>query len=439
MRTRATLGVLLAVAAALVCLGGTASSAQAAGPEWTLEMTNSVDPFEGDVFIRGPEPAQANLWYVTITNTGDAPASGPTTFTNILPPGVKLVNIGYGPFYTCCGPLLGQCVTAQEVQAGTPLSCTVNIKTPPEPEGGIEPIQPGQVLGVVSFSVEVLPGSADLLTNEFTLSGGGAPTATVTDSVKVIDTEPFHVGRFEARTTTASEAPPAAMEECCNGPQTVQQPLYDVAGGHPPGTTMNRFTFARYPGNEELKDAVVKLPPGYFGNPAAAPTCPMSVMLEANPWSFDEPACPAGLQNRNGGRVDRRLVRVSEGEAALQRHPGSWLFRPILGQHLRQRADAVCGSAAEKRGIRPDDRVDELGPHRGQNVLRLLLRRAQRTWIGHLGRAVPVQPRQLLGSRAEMGNIRRQLGEPGQGESGKRTSPTSPIRSGRSTRSSPRR
>ena len=106
MRMRAIFEVLLAVTAILVCLGGSASSAQA-GPQWTLEMTNSIDPFEGDVFIRGPQPAQANIWTVTITQTGDAPTSGPITFTDTLPPGVKLVNIGHGSFYTCCGPLSG--------------------------------------------------------------------------------------------------------------------------------------------------------------------------------------------------------------------------------------------------------------------------------------------------------------------------------------------
>ena len=53
MRARAILGVLLAVTAIFVCLGGIASFAQAAEPKWNVEMTHSTDPFEGDTFIRG--------------------------------------------------------------------------------------------------------------------------------------------------------------------------------------------------------------------------------------------------------------------------------------------------------------------------------------------------------------------------------------------------
>ena len=134
--------------------------------------------------------------------------------------------------------------------------------------------------------VEVLPGSPDTLTNEFTLSGGGAPTVTVKDSVGVIDSEPFHIGRFEARTTSVSEAPPPPGYTATTACESHNKPLYDVAGGHPPGTTMNRFYFAMYPANEQMKDAVVKLPPGFFGNPAATPRCPIS-NIQSIP--FDSP------------------------------------------------------------------------------------------------------------------------------------------------------
>ncbi len=97
MRTRAIFGMLLAVTAIFVA-SAAALPPPRPRPEWTVEMTHSTDPFEGDTFIRGPEPAQANHWDICITNTGDAPTTGPVTFTDVLPPGVKVVGIGYGTF-----------------------------------------------------------------------------------------------------------------------------------------------------------------------------------------------------------------------------------------------------------------------------------------------------------------------------------------------------
>ncbi len=313
MRPRAVLGILLAVTAIFVGLGGIASSAQAA-PQWGVTMTHSKDPFEGDTFIRGPEAAGANRWDISIANTGDVTTVGPVTLTDVLPPGVKVVGIGYGSFGVGNEP----CPSAAELNEGVPMTCTIkNLE-----------LGPGAVLGGIGIAVEVLPGSPDTLTNEFTLSGGDAPTVTLKDSVGAIDTAPFHVGRFEARTTEVSEAPTFATEaqpglECCSGPKINYQPLFDQAGGHPPGTTMNRFTFALYPGNEQFKDAVVRLPPGYFGNPAAAPRCPIGIVqnrpMFEYPVVLDLPGCPPGskvgmvgisIGNYYGGVQTRSLYNV---------------------------------------------------------------------------------------------------------------------------------
>jgi uncharacterized repeat protein (TIGR01451 family) len=306
MRTRAFLGLLLAVTVIFGGLGGVASSAQAA-PQWGVTMTHSTDPFEGDTFIRGEEPGyslffgNANHWDINIINTGDETATGPLTFTDVLPPGIKVVSIGYGTFGTG-GENTPACPSLTEINEGVPLTCSMNLQSPANyPDPG--PIPPGQPFAPIYIAVEVLPGSPDTLTNEFTLSGGGAPTVTLKDSVGVIDTEPFHVGRFEARTTEVSEAPTPATEnipglECCEGPKINYQPLDNVAGGHPPGTTMNRFTFARYPTNEQFKDAVVRVPPGFFGNPAAAPRCPISILQGRPSFEYpvvqDLPGCPPG-------------------------------------------------------------------------------------------------------------------------------------------------
>jgi uncharacterized repeat protein (TIGR01451 family) len=298
---------VLAVTAILVGLGGASSSAQAAGPEWTLKTTHSTDFVKGDVFIRGPEAAgtpiwgNANHWDISITNTGDAPIAGSITFTDVLPPGVKVVGISYGNF-GMGGENTPLCPTIKEINEGVPLTCTMKAESPANyPDPG--PIPPGQPLASMYIAVEVLPGSPETLTNEFTLSGGGAPTATVKDSVAVVDPGPFHIGKFEARTTVESEAPTEATingdgYENWPGAKIEYKPLFDVAGGHPPGTTMNRFYYDKFPAYSQFKDAVVRVPPGFFGNPAAAPRCPIATILSRPNFEYpvvhDLPGCPPG-------------------------------------------------------------------------------------------------------------------------------------------------
>jgi hypothetical protein len=259
MGTRAFYGLLLAVTMVLV---GMVSSAEAAPtPVWSMTMTHNVDPFES-----GSEPV--NLWEMNIVNIGKGTASGPVTFTDVLPPGVKVKSINWGSFYACCGPLLAP--TAEEVNSGTPFTFTLDFKTPPVQEGGVEFLPPGASLAGMSVQVEFPPGSPETLTNTATISGGGAlsPT-TATDTVPAIDLPPFHVKKFEA-------------ESSRNGVE------YTVAGGHQL-ETLNRFTFPLYP-NEEMKNAFVKLPAGYFANPAAAPRCPLGDITRFEP--FD--TCPPG-------------------------------------------------------------------------------------------------------------------------------------------------
>jgi hypothetical protein len=283
MQTRAIYGLLSAIAVLLV---GMVSSAQAAGPAWSVEITHTTDPFLGNVWVRGE--AAGGLWTVTPRNTGDAPTTkDPTTLTLHLPDeGIKLRGLGSNYYWTC--------PTAEEVNGGTPAVCNSNsYYWPIEPNGSTES---------VVANIEVLPGTFENITLSATVSGGGTPDGTGSDTVPVIDMAPFHVGRFEARTTKVSEEPTPATEglpglECCEGPKIEYKPLDEVAGSHPSGTTMNRFYFAPFP-NEEMKDSVVKLPQGYFGNPAAAPRCPISILQSRPafeyPVELDLPGCPPG-------------------------------------------------------------------------------------------------------------------------------------------------
>jgi hypothetical protein len=94
--------------------------------------------------------------------------------------------------------------------------------------------------------------------------------------------EPFGFDSFSNRTTDAAENP------------------YTVAGGHP-DKNLNEFSFFRrtaepwYP-TQNPASAYVQLPPGFIGNPAAAPRC---VVSKISRFPIDPPyigGCPPGAQ-----------------------------------------------------------------------------------------------------------------------------------------------
>ncbi len=248
----AAIAVLLTTAALLSI--GMASSARAAGPEWTLEMTHSA-PNPGEPFVRGPE--KANSWVTSLVNTGDANLDGGTiTLTDTLPAGVKLLSTGAE--WACTSP--------EEVNGGAPLVCTELYPSMAEPGQGFTPFV---------VTVEGLPGPETTITNTLTVTGGGAPEATVSDVTPIVDLLPFHAKTFTAKSTDS------------------EGNLYAIAGGHP-FQTLNRWTFPVFP-DEQMRNASVTLPPGYFGNPAAAPRCPIG---QIGAFSSN---CPAGSQIGQAG------------------------------------------------------------------------------------------------------------------------------------------
>ena len=253
MLTRALLGVFVVVALLLL---GSASHARAAGPEWEVHATH-----EQETFLRGPEPAKLftteveNTWIISIVNSGDAVSESPYKITVTLPAGVRIAAPSGSAGWSCPAP--------EDIHSGVPFTCE-------RPTEGVGPIQPGESVIPFRMFVEVEPGSPDIITYTATVFGGGAPAVTVTDPTPAKDIPPFGIKTFVAKSTDASEVEST------------------VAGGHP-YLTVNEWTFPRYP-NEQMKDASVRLPTGFFGNPSAMPRCPMSVIAAA---SFLEPNCPA--------------------------------------------------------------------------------------------------------------------------------------------------
>jgi hypothetical protein len=229
--TKTISGLLIAIALTLAAL---ASSANAAGPVWEIGGGGvTPNPMERGVVAKTGFLAG---------NSGDGNAVGTVTVTHVLSPGLKMIGFeaNGGNGYKCEG----------DGTAAVPLSCSSDVAV-------------GPVTNVGEFNIEFIPGpdAPDTVTDTFTVSGAGAAPVTKTISMAVVDYKPFEIGSFTARTTDQADAD------------------YQTAGGHP-WQNVTKFTFpvntSGYHPSEQLKDAAVDLPLGFFGNPAAAPRCPIS-------------------------------------------------------------------------------------------------------------------------------------------------------------------
>jgi uncharacterized repeat protein (TIGR01451 family) len=249
--TRKVIALLLGVALLLL---GIASSAQAAAPAWSLQMSHSLASFNR--LDRGAE------YTVRVENSGDEATSGTYVLEDTLPPQLTVTSVTAGSGWTC--------TPTEEVIAGTPLSCTSS-----------ETLAAGTSALVVTVRVDVPASAPDTVTNAATISGGGAAAAaSATDPTPVIDRPPFGVQAFTTR--AADEA----------GTE------YTVAGGHPyEAATSFALPLYRAAGEpnavEEMKESYVELPPGFLGNPAAATRCPLTKLQ--GPISLCPPSSRVGV------------------------------------------------------------------------------------------------------------------------------------------------
>jgi hypothetical protein len=241
-------GIVIAVVGMVL---GAPSSAQAAAPAWSVQMTHKLATFNRLDF--------ADQYTVRVENSGDEFTTGTYVLDDTLPPELTLASVIPGDGWTC--------PSTEEVISGAPLSCS-----------RAEALAPGESSLALTVKVDVPASAPDTVTNAASISGGGAGAVSSTDLTPVIDRPPFGVPSFTARATDPA-----------NGD-------YTVAGGHPyQGTTS--FTLPIYSKFgvgaeaprpvEELNETYVELPPGFLGNPAAAARCPL-VKLQSL-----IPLCPA--------------------------------------------------------------------------------------------------------------------------------------------------
>jgi uncharacterized repeat protein (TIGR01451 family) len=240
------ISVLFALSILVLVALWTPGSALAVGPQWTVSAMSQPTNF-------APIPGSTGTYVLLVQNTGGAPSDGSTiTVTDSLPAGLKVIENASGADWV----------------SGTPVSCTGAVCTYSGSVAVDDFLE-------VKVPVEVQAGAPASVTNVVSVSGGGASEAT-----------------REAPTAITSAPAPFGI-----APGSASTVLSDSqAGAHPDLTTSLYFTTA---GANNLlagdaKDTTADLPPGFVGDVADMPRCPISTFTEQTQVTTSP--CPASTQ-----------------------------------------------------------------------------------------------------------------------------------------------
>ncbi|HTZ65546.1 MAG TPA: hypothetical protein VMB51_15690 [Solirubrobacteraceae bacterium] len=231
---------MLATSIAMVLLAifaGTASSAEAATPWWTVITETAPTQFS---------PGAEGLLDVAAENLGGGEIDGTSTITDRLPAGVSATRFTGSVTQGGTGPRPEpKCSASGEV-----ISCTY--------DGPLAPYERFQVEIDVAVSAALTPGA---VTNSVSVEGGGASKTTSTEALS-ISSEPVPFGLRDYSLAPTVEAGAPATE----------------AGSHPFQLTTSLVfnqistTFKREPA-ELPRDMRFTLPPGLIGDPTAVEQC----------------------------------------------------------------------------------------------------------------------------------------------------------------------
>jgi hypothetical protein len=263
--------IAIAILAAGVLLGVSASSARALSPWWHL--TSNSRPAN-----LAPGQSDGEL-VVTAENMGDADVNGsktPVRIVDTLPPGLKATGaVAIVEFTNTVRDVL-PCTVESESRA----SCTFT-GAGSEEEGGLPPYHAIEMRTAVTVQPAAVSGGL----NRVSVSGGEAPAATIGRPV-LISGEPARFGVQDYELT----------------PESVDGELDTQAGSHPyqadftvvmnQGVDHSRGAPAKWIPEVNTvalpKDLRFKLPPGFVGNPTAIPQCPLGRFLKKTTGPADE-------------------------------------------------------------------------------------------------------------------------------------------------------
>jgi uncharacterized repeat protein (TIGR01451 family) len=261
MRGKRFVGAIAAMCAAAGLLGAATGTAAAAdAPGWQV-ITNS--------YPTHLVPGHNAQFAVSVFNIGGAESSPGAIVTDTLPEGIE-AETGHGGNYNERHPEEWTC------SIGKPIVCTTEVASSERStEGHVANTllsgEEEQFLLPVTVGAGVEEGS---VTNEVTVSGGGAAGTASTAEEFTVSSEPAGFGITDMR----------AWASNANGTIDTQ------AGSHPFAVTFafNMNANAGHTPEGEVRNLDVNLPPGLIGNATAVPRCTRA--------QFDEERCPAGSQ-----------------------------------------------------------------------------------------------------------------------------------------------
>jgi hypothetical protein len=259
----------------LPCLSASAAFAGEAGtpaPGW--EVTSTTYPTH--LAPGGTGDIELNIY-----NIGALGSNGTVTVTDVLPPGIVATEAGdiqLTDSIVVNG--LWNCSTGKVVV------CTNDpAKLPSLPkiddEYGANGTTLAETIDHIGIAVKVETGQAETLSNEVTVSGGGASAPAHTVAPITVDPTPVSTVGVQGVDSWASNP---------NGTVDTQ------AGSHPYDLTFSFDLDTRdkanakelEPSGGEPRNVTLNLPRGYVGNPTAVPECTRE--------AFEEEECPPATQ-----------------------------------------------------------------------------------------------------------------------------------------------
>src|ERR1700682_1319542 len=172
----AQLFALLLIAALLISLAVSASSASAAtaGPGWAIASVALPTNFAFSTTEGCETRRLCDVYRVTVTNTGTSPSSGPVVVKDTLPTGI--------PLHGTAGE-----ITAEDLETEATFPCIEPATSQFQCTYEGAPVQPGAVLEI-TIKVRVTGSGEASVTNHAEVEGGGVPAAATSEPSTVANT-----------------------------------------------------------------------------------------------------------------------------------------------------------------------------------------------------------------------------------------------------------
>jgi hypothetical protein len=254
-RLRRAVFTLALLALPAACLPATADAA-APGPAWAI----SSSVYSPTNFTRGDSTGQG-VYLIEATNVGSEDTFGPITITDYLPPGLTLNEHPSANLYGFAAVDESEFGLSYPCEAGPPVSCTFSTV-----------VHPGERLSVV-LPVNVAPDVPSVVTNQATVSGGGAAGA----SAGVQTTVSSEPALFGLQSFSSALLDSGGAEEARAGSHPYQLRIGAQFNTNPAPSSISPL-----PPAESPRDIVADLPEGLILNPHATTALCIEAQLESN-------------------------------------------------------------------------------------------------------------------------------------------------------------